>query len=128
MDMAERFGQTSEANRLKVGCIFVKNDSVISLGVNGQPSGWPTEVCEDSDGATLGTVRHAEQAALDKLVNSTETAIGSTVFVSHAPCLMCSIRLASAKIKEVYYRYDYRSTDGIDYLISKNIFVQKLDK
>jgi len=37
MDMAVRFGQTSYAERLKVGCLLVKNGSIISEGVNGQP-------------------------------------------------------------------------------------------
>jgi deoxycytidylate deaminase len=30
MDMAERFAQTSEAVRLKVAALIVKNDSIIS--------------------------------------------------------------------------------------------------
>lgn len=49
LDMAERFGQTSTAERLKVGALIVKNGSVISLGINGMPPKWPTEVCEDKE-------------------------------------------------------------------------------
>lgn len=125
LDMAERFGQTSEATRLKVGCLIYKNESLISMGVNGQPEGWWTEVCEDEEGRTLPTVRHAEDAALQKLARSTETSIGATLFVSHSPCLQCAIKIAAAKISAVYYRYDYRLSDGIDYLRSNGIAVEK---
>ena len=121
MDMAERFGKTSEAERLKVGCLLVKDFQVISAGINGQPPGWPTEACEDSEGNTLPTTRHAEDAALQKLWNSHETAEGSVVFCSHLPCLFCSIKLATAKVSHVYYRHTYRSDEGAEYLLSKGI-------
>ena len=126
MDMAERFGETSEATRLKVGAILVKDTRVISLGVNGQPSGWPTEQCEDDMNCTLPTVRHAEKAALDKLRRSPESAEGSMMFVSHCPCLPCAIEMLDAGVKAVYYRYDYRSADGIKYLLDKGLPVYKI--
>lgn len=126
MDMAERFGQTSESTRLKVGALLFKNDSIISLGVNGQPPGWETEVCEGEDGATLRTVRHAEDAALQKLWNSHETAKGSYMFVSHAPCLNCSIKILTAGVERVYYRHTYRDSSGVEYLINKGLKVEKI--
>lgn len=124
MDMAERFGKTSEAERLKVGAILYKDDAIISLGVNGQPSGWPTEVCEDSENKTLPTVRHAEDAALQKLWNSPNTSEGAYMFISHSPCLSCSIKIVTAKISKVFYRHEYRSDDGVKYLKSKGVDVE----
>lgn len=124
MDMAERFGQTSEAERLKVGSIIFKNGSCISFGTNGQPPGWPTEVCEDAEGHTLPTVRHSEAAALEKLWNSTETAEGAEIFISHQPCLPCSIKIATAKISKVYYRHTYRCDQGVEYLRSVGVEVE----
>jgi len=130
MDMAERFGQTSEAVRLKVGSLIVKNGSVISLGVNGQPPKWSTEVCEglnhDMELVTLPTVRHAEQAALEKLWNSHETAEGSEMFISHSPCLNCSIKIFTAGISKVYYKHEYRDLSGIEYLKQNGVEVEKL--
>lgn len=126
LDMAERFGQTSTAQRLKVGALLFKNDSIISLGVNGQPPGWHTEVCEDDDGNTLPTVRHAEVAALEKLFSSTETSVGAEMFVSHSPCLPCAIKMVTAGITAVYYRHDYRNKDGIDHLEERGVKVHKI--
>ena len=126
MDMAVRFGETSTAERLKVGSLIYKNNSIISLGVNGQPPGWSTEVCEDEEGKTLSTVRHSEAAALEKLYLSTETSEGADMFVSHMPCLSCSLKIVAAKIKKVYYREDYRCTEGIEYLEKNGVQVYKI--
>lgn len=48
MDIADRTAQLSRAVRLKVGAVVVKNDSIISFGFNGTPSGWDNN-CEDKD-------------------------------------------------------------------------------
>ena len=153
MDMAIRFAETSTAERLKVGSLIYKNSSIISLGVNGQPPGWETEVCEErvyANGAgawiddveeeyphkdkegqlyklrTYGTVRHAEAAALEKLYLSTETSEGAEMFISHSPCLNCSLKIVAAKIQKVYYRHEYRCSMGIEYLEKNGIEVTKI--
>ena len=126
MDMAIRFGETSTAERLRVGSLIYKNNSIISLGVNGQPPGWITEVCEDEEGKTLSTVRHSEAAALEKLYLSTETSEGADMFVSHMPCLSCSLKIVAAKIRTVYYRHPYRCTEGIEYLQKNGVEVCKI--
>lgn len=128
LDMAERFGETSYANRLKVGALLYKNDSIIALGTNGQPPKWHTEVCEGEDGKTLSTVRHAEEACLQKLWNSHEIAEGSTMFISHSPCLSCSIKLVTAGIKSIVYKHDYRCDEGLKYLIKNGVLVEKLNE
>lgn len=126
MDMTCRFGETSEAQRLKVGAMIYKKDSCIAMGVNGQPPGWNTEVCEDEHGHTLGTVRHAEAACLEKLYLSTETSEGAEMFISHSPCLNCSLKIVAAKIKRVWYRNEYRTVEGLSYLKSQGVEVIKI--
>lgn len=127
MRMAYEFAKTSEATRLKVGCLVVKADKIISVGVNGTPEGWPTNSCEDRDGSTAWFTRHAEAAALDKLVVSTESSEGASIFVTHAPCKSCALRIRSAKIMSVYYCEDYRDSSGIDYLKQSGVIVNKLE-
>ena len=46
MDWAHRAAQLSHAQRLKVGAVIVKDDTVISYGYNGMPAGWDN-TCED---------------------------------------------------------------------------------
>ena len=126
LDMAERFGQTSEATRLKVGAILYKNDSIISLGVNGTRSGWHTNECEDENGNTTKETRHAEVACLDKLRRSHETSVGATLFTSHAPCLACSVELVEAGVVKVIYKHEYRCNEGLEYLLKHNVSIEKI--
>lgn len=126
MDMTERFGLTSEAKRLQVGASIVKNGSIISLGVNGTYSGWPTNDCELDDGTTSPYTRHAEAAALDKLVTSTESANDAIMLISHAPCLQCSLRIREAGIKNIYYRHAYRDQSGVEYLQANGVVVTRI--
>lgn len=127
MEMTCTFANTSSAERLKVGAILFKNDSIIALGTNGQPPKWATEVCEDGEGKTLPTVRHAEDAALQKLWKSTETAENAEMFISHSPCLNCSIKIVTAGIKKVYYKHEYRSDEGLKHLIDCGVMIEKID-
>ena len=82
--------------------------------------------CEDEEGKTAWFVRHAEQAALDKLVKSTESADGATMMISHAPCQMCSLRIKDAGIKKVYYRHAYRDNSGVEYLQANGVNVERI--
>jgi hypothetical protein len=45
MAIAEKVSKMSYAKRLQVGSVLVKNDSIISYGWNGMPSGWDND-CE----------------------------------------------------------------------------------
>jgi dCMP deaminase len=126
LDMAVRFGETSEATRLKVGAIIVKDDAIISVGVNGTPRGWLTNLCEDPDGKTSAFVRHAEVAALNKLRRSNSTSSGATMFSSHSCCLNCAVEIVDAGIEKFYFRNEYRDLQGLEYLESKGVKVEWL--
>ena len=45
LEAARVYGELSTADRLKVGCLIVKDDRIISIGYNGMPSGG-SNVCE----------------------------------------------------------------------------------
>lgn len=125
MECADAWGRTSAAERLQVGAIIARGDTIIAQGVNGTYKGLPN-ACEGPDGATLSWVRHAEAAALDKLVRSTESASGAWMFVTHSPCLPCAYRIVDAGIEAVYYRNDYRELDGIRHLLENGVRVVKV--
>ena len=134
MDVAERFSQLSSAKRLNVGAIVVKDDRIISIGYNGMPSGWDNEceVCthvDDVGNPTLVTkpeVLHAESNAIAKLARSPESGEGATIFIAHAPCIDCAKLIYQSGIATVYYKNDYRSTQGVEFLKKSNIWVVKV--
>jgi dCMP deaminase len=129
MKAAEVYAQLSSAKRLQVGCVVVKDNTIIGIGYNGMPSGW-TNDCEveldNGETKTKPEVLHAETNAIAKIARSTNSSDGAALFVTHAPCLNCAKIIHQAGINSVYYRNTYRSTDGIDFLEKCNINVKKV--
>lgn len=126
MKMTEVFAETSEATRLKVGACLIKNGNPICFGVNGTLPGWHTNVCEDQDGNTSTDVLHAEIQCLNKLRKIHESATGGTLLVTHSCCIRCAHEVVDAGIEKVYYKHEYRSTDGLDYLRANGVEVIKI--
>jgi dCMP deaminase len=124
MDVAERFAQLSSAKRLNVGAIVVKDDRIISIGYNGMPSGWDN--CCEEEGKTKPEVLHAESNAIAKLAKSPESGEGASIFITHSPCIDCAKLIYQSGITTVYYKNDYRSTQGIEFLKKSNIWVVKV--
>ena len=142
MDVAHRFAELSTARRLKVGAIIVKDDRIISIGYNGMPAGWDNN-CEDviiiqdeiSPGVfsltkrtelkTKPQVIHAEANAIAKLAKSTGSGENSTMFLTHSPCIECAKQIYTAGIKKIFYREQYRSTDGLVFLNKCGIEVEQ---
>ena len=144
MKVAEIYSQLSSAQRLKVGAVIVKEDTIIGIGYNGMPAGW-NNVCEKKEymgndaGGWLSTeeiqkqwpleenkkryklvtkdeVIHAESNAISKVAKSTNSTEGSHMFVTHAPCIHCAKLIYQAGITRVYYKEVYRNDDGLKFL------------
>ena len=134
MKTAEVFAELSSARRLHVGAIVVKDDRIISIGYNGMPSGWDNN-CEDYYGldlkgnptlVTKPEVLHAETNAIAKLAKSTESGLGATMFITHAPCLDCAKLIYQSGISSVLYRNSYRNTDGVTFLEKSGVEITQV--
>jgi dCMP deaminase len=125
MKVAETFANLSSAKRLQVGAIVVKDDRIISIGYNGMPSGWDN-CCEDEHNKTKPEVLHAEANAITKLAKSNESGNGATLFCTHQPCIDCAKLIYQSGIKEIYFRDEYRSTDGVKFLEKSGVEVKHL--
>jgi dCMP deaminase len=133
MDTAERFAQLSSAKRLQVGAVVVKDERITSIGYNGTPAGWDNNceelvhrIAEEPILKTKPEVIHAEANAISKLAKSSESGAGSTIFITHAPCVECAKLIYGAGIKHVYYRNSYRNDDGLNFLSKCNIETEKV--
>jgi dCMP deaminase len=143
MKTAEIFAECSTATRLHVGAIVVKDDRIISIGYNGMPSGWTNE-CEyevtefqteygvgsklvkTGELKTKPEVLHAETNAIAKLAKSTESGMGATMFITHAPCLDCAKLIYQSGISSVLYRNTYRDIAGVVFLKNSGIEVEQV--
>lgn len=125
MECAEAFAKCSKDTRLKVGAVIVKDNRIISCGYNAMP-----EHIDDpnqlEDGTTDPRVRHAEKNALMGLTKSNQSSIGADLFCTHACCKFCAIDIVDAGIKTFYYRHEYRSQEGLIYLMENGIEVQQI--
>jgi dCMP deaminase len=125
MQTAYAFADCSTARRLKVGCVIVKDNRIISIGYNGTPVGWDNN-CEselyttDADDQpkliTRPQVLHAESNAIAKLARCTESGEGATLVCTHAPCIDCSKLILQTGIACVIYSEEYRSIEGLNFL------------
>ena len=116
LEVAKIYGELSTATRLKVGCIIVKDDRIISIGYNGMPSGG-SNVCEEN-GHTKPEVLHAETNAITKLAKSTESGQDAYMFCTFAPCVDCAKLIIQSGIKEFHFEHRYKNNDGLN-LIEK---------
>ena len=111
LKMAKEWSENSYCQRSKVGCLVVKNKTIISDGYNGTPSGFPN-ICENEDNETVPTVLHAEANAITKLARSNNSSEGSTLYVTLSPCFECAKMIIQSGIVRVVYLEQYRKTES----------------
>ena len=136
IEMARCWSQLSKARRNKVGCLIVKDGSIISDGYNGTPRGFNNN-CEfeteeysmlASQAYKLVTrpeVLHAESNAITKLAKSTQSSSGSTLYTTASPCIECSKLIIQSDISRVVYHQLYRDDKGILLLKKAGIIVEE---
>ena len=152
MHVAETYAKLSTARRLQVGAIVVKDDRIISIGYNGMPAGWDNN-CEDTESTyderdtyhstdwqfnaddkkyyrlkTKPEVLHAEANAIAKVARSPESAEDAVLFITHSPCIECAKLIYQSGIRQVFYRDNYRSTAGTDFLKQAGVIVNQLEE
>jgi dCMP deaminase len=126
MQVAQVYANLSSANRLKVGCIIVKENRIISIGYNGMPSGWDN-TCE-VDNVTKPEVLHAETNAIAKVARSNESCVGATLFVTTAPCLDCAKLIYQSGISRVVWKTPHLRTDeGLKFLEKCDMKVERIE-
>ena len=128
MQIALLTSRRSYAKRLKVGCVIVKNHSIISFGWNGMPTGYDN-CCEmevDGELVTRPEVQHAELNAIAKLAENGYSSKGAAIFITHSPCIHCALLIQKCGITEVYYHKLYRSDEGLKFLRNAGVRVEAL--
>lgn len=65
---------------------------------------------------------HAEDRLLSLIPNPVK------ICITHSPCMSCAKLLVKCGVKEVNYVDEYRKRDGIEYLESHGITVNKVER
>lgn len=120
MLMAER---STCSERAAVGAVLVNDlNQIVATGYNGAPRGMPH--CDefgctlDQDGHCIASV-HAEVNAIVQCAISGGSSAGTTLYVTHSPCLRCIAVVVQAGIERIVYGELYG--DGNDFNAMKSM-------
>mgnify|MGYP001500010229 CR=1 FL=1 len=115
----------SPCERLKVGCLLVKDNRIISQGYNGFLPGCPhiSKIRDNHEQATI----HAEQNAICDCAKRGVSSKECIAYVTHYPCIICTRLLLASDIKEIKYIDDYKNDELVKYLCDqKGIEISKI--
>jgi dCMP deaminase len=109
LNLAKTVSSRATCTRLKVGCVVVKNKTVVATGYNGSPSGSPhcTDVgCLIENSSCQRTI-HAELNAITQAAKHGNSVDGAAIYVTHEPCFNCLKHILTCGIKDIYFSEDY---------------------
>jgi dCMP deaminase len=127
MEIAHVVAKRSTCHRLNVGAVITFNNRIVSIGYNGRSSG--EEHCQGSEcsgvkAGRCGTL-HAEQNALLHLPESVKGGC-LDLYCTDAPCFSCAETMLKEGVTELWFERDYRSTDGLYYLLARGVRVNRI--
>jgi len=127
MEMAALISKRSTCMRRQVGAAIVKDKHIIATGYNGAPRG--IKHCEDRGGCLREKLKvpsgerhelcmalHAEQNAIIQAATLGQSVEGSTIYVTHQPCVICAKMIINAGIKRIVVREGYPDQLSVDIL------------
>jgi dCMP deaminase len=103
--------------RRHVGAILVKNKRILATGYNGAPAG--LKHCEEvgclrNDTSIPSGERHelcrglhAEQNAIIQAAYHGIRIVGSTLYCTNKPCVICTKMIINAGVRKIYYEEGY---------------------
>ena len=126
MAMVDCLRYRAMCKRLQVACIITRDKRVITSGVNG-PNTWDCDELRCDTSKPCAHSIHAEDNAIKFALEHNVSLEGTTVYVSHQPCIDCAKILVEYKIARVVYAEPYRLASGLDYLIANGVEVTKFE-
>ena len=126
-EISEVTAKRSPCERLKVGCVLVKDNRIISQGYNGFLPGCPHKsiIRDNHEQATV----HAEQNAIADCAKRGVSCNDSTAYITHYPCVICVRMLLASGIKNIKYINDYKNDELVKSFTNQlNIPIIKLEK
>lgn len=116
MEIAHAASKRSTCPRLSVGAVIVKDNKIVGTGFNGSIHG--EDHCDECgclvvNGHCIRTI-HAEVNSI--LQCNRDDIKGSTIYVTHSPCIDCFKLIYQANISKIIYDIDYKLIDYVKVL------------
>ena len=123
--IVEVTAKRSSCERLKVGCLLVKDNRIVAQGYNGFLPGC-SHFSIVRNGHEQSTV-HAEQNAITDCAKRGVSCLGSTAYITHYPCIICCKLLIASGIKEIKYINDYKNDELVPkYLEESKVSIERI--
>ena len=102
----------SPCERLKVGCLLVRENRIIAQGYNGFLPDCPHDsiIRDEHEQATV----HAEQNAICDCAKRGVSCNEAIAYITHYPCLICTRLLLASGISKIYYIHEYNKDELVD--------------
>jgi dCMP deaminase len=126
MGIALQVARRSTCDRARVGAIIVKDRRILTTGYNGSPASLPH--CDEIghlmvNGHCVRTL-HAEQNAIIQAALHGVGVAGSTMYVTHQPCLTCAKMIINAGIRRVVFAGHYPDPHAVGFLQDAGIALE----
>ncbi|WP_003542748.1 deoxycytidylate deaminase [Desulfotomaculum nigrificans] len=131
MEITRVVATRSTCLRRKVGAVIIKDKRILTTGYNGAPAGLAhcLEIgcLREQMGIPSGQRHelcrglHAEQNALLQAAVHGIAIQGSTIYVTHQPCVLCAKMIVNAGIKKVVFAGDYPDELSLDIFKEANV-------
>ncbi len=118
MEFAVLTAKRSTCLRRQVGAVIVQDKHVIATGYNGAPKG--LEHCAERGGCLreqlgvpsgqkheLCRALHAEQNAIIQAATLGHSIEGSSIYITHQPCVICAKMIINAGIERIVVKEGY---------------------
>jgi dCMP deaminase len=109
MEISRLAAKRSSSDKLKVGCIITKDNRIIATGYNGHFSGCEHITISRDDHEV--SIIHAEMNAVADSARRGVSIDNSKAYITHRPCINCTILLIAAGIKHIIYDKDYKNDE-----------------
>jgi dCMP deaminase len=109
--LAKQVSTRATCPRKQVGCVIVKDRTIVATGYNGSLPGQPhcdTHNCFLNNGHCVRTI-HAETNAINQAAKNGVAIKGATIYCNVEPCWSCYKNITASGIVAIYYCEPYGS-------------------
>lgn len=137
LKLTELVATRSTCLRRKIGAILVREKHILSTGYNGAPQGLPhcldIGCLREQEGVPSGQRHemcraiHAEQNAIIQAARHGVNIVGSTLYCTTQPCVICTKMLINSGVKRILYRDGYPDDLSMEMLKQAGVEVIKVE-
>ena len=131
LEIANTVAKRSTCLRNQVGCVIVRDNHILTTGYNGAPQNLShcldIGCIREKENIPSGTQHelcrgvHAEQNAIIQGSLHGISLLGSVLYCTHQPCILCAKMIINAGITKIYYLNSYPDTRSLELLDEANI-------